>query len=201
MLGVFRDFIASTVVVLHTAMTDERGRLLCSAYGHVVPGDAVAPGATMVSGSVVGTVARNDRTAVSHHVHLSLGWLRSEGDTQQDNLGGGSAASSRIDPTALVHTAIASWPELIARLEFFFPCFRTAPTLRQTVAETDERSSALCASVSDTPMLLPDVPLVTVASFLEGGDARAARLVCRQWQWAVDASRTNVVFCRGTRAE
>lgn len=181
-LAVFRDFIASTVVVLHTEMTDERGRLLCSAYGHVVPGGAVAPGAMMASGSAVGHVAPNDRTAVPHHVHLSLGWWTPTDDTQRDDVD----ARSPIEPTALVPKAINSWPELTARLELFFPGLRTPWIPHQT-------------SVSDTPLLLPDVPLVTVAALLEGRDARAARLVCRQWQWAVDASRTKLVFRRGTR--
>jgi hypothetical protein len=260
-LAVFRDFISSTVVVLHPSVMDEMGRPLCSAYGHIDPGATVICGAQVARGSVVGAVARNVRSSAPHHVHLSLGWwaphdgdnvtvnptdtvdcttdrCTEPGGSESDKASGDKGISSasvdahsharaRAGATLAAATttthfvdrtaAINGWPALAARLDMFFPdappqpppppasAAAVAVPAAAAAAAAAPNHAVACTSDadeerdSDVGLVLPDVPLVAVARHIHDGDVCAARLVCRQWRWAVDASRSCLKFRRETR--
>ena len=70
------DFFGYTLYVKHPAMQD-RGRVLCTIYGHVTPHPDLCPGKIVQTGETIASVSDfgKPKSGITAHLHLSVAWM------------------------------------------------------------------------------------------------------------------------------
>jgi hypothetical protein len=70
------DFFGYTLYVRHSAMQD-RGKVLCTMYGHVTPHPDLHPGKTVQTGETIASVSDfgTPKSGITAHLHLSVAWI------------------------------------------------------------------------------------------------------------------------------
>ncbi len=79
-VSVFQDDMQSTLVVNQEITDTDGGNTLVTIYAHIEPETNVQPGVKIEAGDVLGRIrrSRNERSIVSPHLHLSIGWAKPE---------------------------------------------------------------------------------------------------------------------------
>jgi hypothetical protein len=70
------DFFGDTLYVKHPAMQD-RGRVLCTIYGHVTPHPDLYPGKIVQTGETIASISDfgTPKSGITAHLHLSVAWI------------------------------------------------------------------------------------------------------------------------------
>ncbi|MHC1728598.1 MAG: M23 family metallopeptidase [Syntrophobacteraceae bacterium] len=70
------DFFGYTLYVKHHAI-QERGKVLCTIYGHVTPHDDLYPGKVVQTGETIASISDfgTPKSGIKAHLHLSVAWI------------------------------------------------------------------------------------------------------------------------------
>lgn len=70
------DFFGYTLYVKHPAMQD-RGKVLCTIYGHVTPHPDLYPGKIVETGETLASISDfgKPKSGITAHLHLSVAWI------------------------------------------------------------------------------------------------------------------------------
>ena len=95
------DYFGVTLYVKHPASRD-RGRVLCTIYGHVAPLRDLYPGKTVGAGVDIATISDfgTPKSGIAAHLHLSVAWIVESftGETMTWNTINDSEQVRLIDP-------------------------------------------------------------------------------------------------------
>ena len=76
-VGIFDDLLGKSLFVRH-GISNIESRYLCTIFGHTNPDSNIYPGKRVKEGETVVRVAHAEKSEVSPHLHITIGWVQEE---------------------------------------------------------------------------------------------------------------------------